>query len=159
LSQSPRSLEARAIGLLARREYSRAELRGRLAEHAPDPETLEAALDRLAAKKLLSDERFVDSLVRRRAGRFGLARIRHELQTHQLPPEQLEPALRALKSSEFERAVEVWRKRFGEAPQSRDDRLRQMRFLAGRGFAAEVIRQVVGRAHPAESDPEDSEGL
>lgn len=155
MNRPPRSLEARAIGLLARREYSRAELRARLAEHASDAQALEATLDQLASKKLLSDERFVGSLVRRRAERFGLARIRHELQAHQLPPEQLEPALRALKSSEFDRALEVWRKRFGQAPATREDRARQMRFLAGRGFAAEVIHQVVGRAHAVSNDPAD----
>jgi hypothetical protein len=30
-----------------------------------------------------------------------------------------------------------------------------MRFLAGRGFAAEVIHQVVGRAHAVSNDPAD----
>lgn len=158
MNRPPQSLEARAIGLLARREYSRAELRTRLAEHASDADALEATLDKLASKKLLSDERFVGSLVRRRAERFGLARIRHELQAHQLSPEQLEPALSALKASEFDRALQVWRKRFGEAPATHEERARQMRFLAGRGFAAEVIRQVLGQAKafpidPAEPDP------
>lgn len=97
-------------------------------------------------QKLLSDQRFIESLVRRRAERFGAARIQHELRTHQLSAEQLAPALEALKASELERAQEVWQRRFGEAPASREERLRQMRFLAGRGFAAEVIRKVVGAA-------------
>ncbi len=144
MSRSPISLEARALGLLARREYSRAELRARLVAHAPEPDALDAVLDQLAAKKLLSDQRFIDSIVRRRAKRFGAARIQHELRTHRLPAEQLMPALEALKASELERAREVWQKRFGEAPARREDRLRQMRFLAGRGFAGEVIRKVVG---------------
>jgi len=155
LNRPPRSLEARAIGLLARREYSRAELRARLAHHAPDAQALEATLDQLAEKKLLSDERFVGSLVRRRAGRFGLARIRHELQAHHLSPEQLEPALGALKASEFDRALQVWQKRFGQAPATLEDRARQMRFLAGRGFAADVIHRVVGRALAGATGPAD----
>ncbi|NBS65750.1 MAG: recombination regulator RecX [Betaproteobacteria bacterium] len=158
MSRSPVSLEARALGFLARREYSRAELRARLASHASDPDALDAVLDQLAAKKLLSDQRFIDSLVRRRAGRFGAARIQHELRTHQLPAEQLAPALEALKASELARAREVWQKRFGEAPASREDRLRQMRFLAGRGFAGEVIRKVVGPvggSSGVEQEPDD----
>ena len=155
LSRPPLSLEARALGFLARREYSRTELRARLVPHAPDPEALEAVLDQLVAKKLLSDQRFIDSLVRRRSGRFGAARIQHELRTHQLPAEQLGPAIEALKASELERAREVWQKRFGEAPASREERLRQMRFLAGRGFAADVIRKVVGRSTGGSDDPDD----
>jgi regulatory protein len=150
--RQPRSLEARALGFLARREYSRVELRARLAAHAPDADTLEAVLDRLASKKLLSDQRFVESVVRRRAERFGTARIRHELRSHDLSAEQLEPALQALKASEFDRALEVWRKRFGEPPDSRESRARQMRFLAGRGFAPEVIRRVVGGQHHEADD-------
>ena len=152
---APISLEARALALLARREFSRFELRARLEPHAPDGDTLDALLDRLVARRLLSDQRFVESLVRRRSGRFGTARIRHELRGHQLPAEQLESAVQALKSSEFDRALEVWRKRFGEPAASRDERLRQMRFLAGRGFAAEVIRRVVAGGHDAEIEAAD----
>lgn len=159
MSRPPVSLEARALGFLARREYSRAELRARLAAHAPDAEVLDAVLDQLAAKKLLSDQRFLESLVRRRADRFGAARIQHELRTHQLSAEQLAPALAALKASELERAREVWQRRFGEAPASRDERLRQMRFLAGRGFAAEVIRKVVGGAGRSSGDTEAPDDL
>lgn len=159
MSRPPVSLEARALGFLARREYSRAELRARLAAHAPDAEVLDAVLDQLAAKKLLSDQRFLESLVRRRADRFGAARIQHELRTHQLSAEQLAPALAALKASELERAREVWQRRFGEAPASREERLRQMRFLAGRGFAAEVIRKVVGGAGRSSGDTEAPDDL
>ncbi|MBM3409617.1 MAG: recombination regulator RecX, partial [Betaproteobacteria bacterium] len=61
-------------------------------------------------------------------------------------------ALQALKASEFDRALEVWRKRFGEPPDSRESRARQMRFLAGRGFAPEVIRRVVGGLHHEADD-------
>lgn len=159
MSRPPVSLEARALGLLARREYSRAELRARLAAHAPDADALDAVLDQLAAKKLLSDQRFIESLVRRRADRFGAARIQYELRTHQLSAEQLGPALEVLKATELERAREVWQRRFGEVPASREEQLRQMRFLAGRGFAAEVIRKVVGAAGRSSSVAEAPDDL
>ncbi len=100
-------------------------------------------LDRLVQRKLLSDARFVESLVRRRASRFGSARIRQELAGHQLDSEQLKDTLRSLSATEFERAQEVWRKRFGEPPSNREEALRQMRFLASRGFALDVVRRVV----------------
>ncbi|MDP2851999.1 MAG: recombination regulator RecX, partial [Gallionella sp.] len=59
------SLRARALQYLARREYSRAELRGKLLPYAgadgdPDrsqPENLDALLDDLTARGWLSDAR------------------------------------------------------------------------------------------------------
>jgi regulatory protein len=154
VSERPRSLESRALACLARREFSRAELRARLAPHAESAEALEAVLDKLALRKLLSEERFVESLVRRRSARFGSARIRQELRSHQVDAAQVREVVHALDATEFERAREVWRKRFREPAASREERLKQMRFLAARGFAVEVIRRVVGVG--AAADPEES---
>jgi len=52
----------------------------------------------------------------------------------------------ALKQSELERARTVWRRKFGEPPVDPAERARQMRFLAGRGFSADIIRRVVAGA-------------
>ena len=38
----------------------------------------------------------------------------------------------------------VWSKKFGQPPRDVAERARQMRFLASRGFPAEVVRRVVG---------------
>jgi len=138
------SLLARALALQARREHSRAELAQRLAPHAKDPDEVERTLDALASKGLLSEARFVEALVHRRSGRFGSARIRHELKDKGIAGDLLRSATAALAGSELDRARAVWRKKFGSAPASAAERARQMRFLAGRGFAAEVVRKVVG---------------
>jgi regulatory protein len=37
----------------------------------------------------------------------------------------------------------VWRKKFGAPGEDASARVRQMRFLAGRGFSADVVRRVV----------------
>jgi regulatory protein len=58
--------------------------------------------------------------------------------------EVLEQTAAALKGSELDEARAVWRKRFGQTPTDPKERARQSRFLHGRGFSAEVIRQVVG---------------
>jgi regulatory protein len=55
-----------------------------------------------------------------------------------------------LRSSELDRARAVWQGRFGAVPADARERARQMRFLAGRGFSAEVIRSVV--AGPSDAD-------
>ena len=51
--------------------------------------------------------------------------------------------LQQLRESELERAIQLWRRRFGMPAQDLRERARQMRFLAGRGFSGEVIRQVL----------------
>ncbi|HWP20826.1 MAG TPA: recombination regulator RecX [Burkholderiaceae bacterium] len=139
------SLRGRALKYLAAREHSRKELARKLAPHAQAPEQVETLLDELEAKGLLSHERFVESVVHRKAARFGTARIRQELHGHGLGPEQLRDALAQLQGTEYERARALWQRRFGDAPPPATpaERAKQMRFLAGRGFSAEVIRRVV----------------
>lgn len=143
-ARRPPSLLARALALQARREHSRAELAQRLAPHAPSAEEVERVLDTLTAKGLLSESRFAEALVHRRAERFGAARIRHELKDKGIGGDLLSAATAALAASELDRARAVWRKKFGAPPTNATERARQMRFLAGRGFAAEVVRKVVG---------------
>src|SRR5690606_22781795 len=135
-ARRPRSLRARALSFLARREHSRLELRRKLAPHAESPEQLEAVLDILESQGLLSSERFADSVVNRRAARFGAARIRQELRQHDLPTEIVGEHLAELDRTEYARAREVWARRFGRPPADVAEAARQARFLAARGFRA-----------------------
>jgi regulatory protein len=138
------TLKARALRALARREHSRVELERKLAPHAESSEQLEALLDRLAETGLLSNERFAQSVVHRRSSTRGAAVIRHELRAHGLAEETVAEHVQALERSEYERARALWNRRFGVTPQSLAERMRQTRFLLARGFAAEVVRRVVG---------------
>ncbi|MDP1565934.1 MAG: recombination regulator RecX [Polaromonas sp.] len=140
------SLKGRALRYLAAREHSRAELERKLAAHAESPQQLAQVLDELQAKDFISEARVVESVINRRAARFGAARIRHELQGKGLAPEAVADAVNGLKSSEVERAREVWRKKFGEPAADAAARGKQMRFLAARGFGAEAIRRVVSQS-------------
>lgn len=138
------SLKGRALKYLAAREHSRAELLRKLAPHAEEPAEVERVLDELEARGLLSAERFVESLLHRRAARFGTARLRQELQQHKLPADAVAQAVEALRGTELERARAVWQRRFGGEPAAdAAERARQMRFLTARGFSSEVIRRVV----------------
>jgi regulatory protein len=176
-SPGRRSLKARALQLLAQREHSRLEIRRKLlvharadaiasaAEHNAAPsepsepsepaEQVEAVLDWLESHQYLSQERFVESRVHARAGRFGNVRIRQELAQHAVA---LSPqAAQALKDSEFERAQAVWARKYGAAPDGLAEHARQARFLASRGFSAEVIRRLLrgtGRAAASRGDIE-----
>jgi regulatory protein len=137
------SLRGRALRLLTQREQSRLELYRKLTPHAESPEQLESVLDRLQQEGWLSEERFAESLVRRRSARFGLRRIEQELQTHRLDPQVSAPVLATLRATERKRALDAWARRFGEAAQDPTERARQQRFLAQRGFTADAIQWVI----------------
>lgn len=143
------SLKARALRALARREHSRAELARKLAPHAVDQAEasasaqIERVLDDLAASGLLDERRAAEAMVAAQARRFGGARLRQTLRHRGLPAEVAADALAMVAASELDRAREVWRRRFGAVAQDAAGRARQARFLAGRGFGTEVIRQVV----------------
>jgi regulatory protein len=137
------SLKGRALRLLAGREYSRLELERKLAAKEPDPGEIKQALDELQAKGFLDEQRVVDSIVHRRAGRVGAGRIRQELQAKGIDAERVAVAVASLNASEFERAREVWRRKFGVLPEDAAQRAKQGRFLAARGFSGEVVRRVL----------------
>ena len=105
---------------------------------------VDALLDWLQAERHLSDARFVESRVNARVARYGNRRIQQELQQHGTA---LDEAGRAqLKASEMLRARTLWQRRFGpacSAPSDAAARAKQMRFLAGRGFSADVIHRVL----------------
>ncbi|MBL0421224.1 recombination regulator RecX [Ramlibacter sp. AW1] len=138
------SLKGRALRLLSMREHSRAELERKLARHEQEPGQLQRALDELQAKGFIDEQRVLESVLHRRAGRLGALRIRQELQAKGLAADQVSQALAQLKPTELARAREVWRKRFDGPAADAAGRARQSRFLAARGFGAEVIRQVIG---------------
>ena len=136
------TLRQRALGALSRREHSRSELARKLASHAESREQLDALLDRLEQEKLLSAARFAESLTHRREARFGSQRIRMELKQHGLEPHLVEERMAALVATELDRCRNVWEKKFGAPPASREERARQIRFLSGRGFSGECIRKL-----------------
>jgi len=137
------SLKGRALKYLAAREHSRVELIRKLGPHAESPEQIDAVLNEIEAKGLLSAQRFADSILHRKAARFGTARLQAELAQHQLPADIAREATLAMRDTEFERAHALWARRYGEIPEAPEEKARQMRFLAGRGFSGEVIRRVL----------------
>lgn len=151
LSSRGLSLKGRALAWLAQREHSRSELRAKLLRHlkaqadgeADDPSVvLDPLLDWLEQHRYLSDARFAEGRVHVRAARYGNQRIRQELSRHGVTLDA--EADQQLRDSELQRAQDVWRRKFGgEVAVDAAARAKQMRFLAGRGFSADVIRKVV----------------
>ena len=140
------SLKGRALRLLSQREHSRKELEQKLKPHEETPGELAEALDFLAAKDFINEKRVVESVVNRRSTKLGAARVRQELLAKGLPADDIADAVQAMRGTEFERALVVWRKKFGAPPSDASERGKQVRFMVSRGFAAEVVRRVVAGA-------------
>jgi regulatory protein len=157
------SLKGRALRHLARRDHSRAELERKLAPFAEEPNPdlepepgqdaasassqIAAALDELAAKGLQSDQRTAESLITGQSRRLGVYRLKQNLKAKGLGAELINSALAQAHAqgmdSELERARGLWQRRFGEPAADPAGRAKQMRFLAGRGFSGDVVRQVL----------------
>lgn len=158
---------------LAQREHSRAEMQRKLLPHAralvaqaqagAAPESVEApppgevmarvteVLDWLEASGYLSQQRFTESRIHARAARHGNLRIRQELAQHGIALGA--DAAQALQASEFDRAREVWSRRFSAPAADAAGRARQARFLSSRGFSPETVRRVLRAAgSPVDED-------
>jgi regulatory protein len=164
-------LKAKAIQWLAGREHSTTELRTKLQRWARkellaadravshDGEAIDrdeaqsrwaaiqadidTALEELQGASWLSEARFVESRVRARSSGFGNRRITYELAQHGLSLSAEET--QALAANELERAQRLIESRHGGPASDPRERARQQRFLAGRGFSAEVISRALKR--------------
>ena len=137
------SLRERALAMLARREHTRAEMTRKLAPHCEFPEQIEQLLDALAARGWLSEVRFAESRAHTLARKFGSRKIEYDLRSRGVSAEVVEHAVERALTQELDNCRAAWQRKFGVLPQSAAERGRQMRFLAGRGFSAEAVRQVL----------------
>jgi regulatory protein len=181
-ASSALTLRGRAIGLLARREHSRAELARKLAQaqhlatpgvkktdeadetpgaqaHLPPSRTeIDQVLDQLEGCGLLSDARAAAAYVRGHAARFGTAKLAHSLRARGIDSELIEASLaQEVHEDEATRAAAIWHGKFGDAPRDAREWARQARFLQGRGFSGAVIRQLLNRMSDLPENPGDTD--
>jgi len=149
-----RSAYDRALGMLARREYSQRELRARLEHAGCDEDESESALRTLQKQNYQDDDRFGEMIVRARVGQgYGPTRIRAELRSHGLG----DAAIRALidgADADWEAlAAAQLHKKYGSKPAAdHAERGKRGAFLLRRGFAAATVRIVT---HSEVGDPGD----
>lgn len=139
---TPRELKARALRLLMRRDHGRDELVRRLVQHAESPQAVEQLLDELIRRKLLSEDRMAEARTQTLARKFGASRIRNDLRGKGIAPETIERVTAEAVATEFERAKDIWQKKFREPAANPAERAKQMRFLAARGFSFDTIKKV-----------------
>ncbi len=154
MATDDKPVEIAAVRLLARREHGTQELKRKLAAKGHDADAIERVVQKLGAKRLVSDERFITSFVHHHAKRGqGPVRIRTELRQQGIAAEAVEEALRSAEVEWNALAGDVRRRKFGSSPpRSMAERAKQSRFLQYRGFTADQIRAafsigVGGHAH------------
>ncbi|MGZ9710769.1 recombination regulator RecX [Glaciimonas sp. GNP009] len=152
------SLKGRALRYLSMREHSRIELKRKLSRYVEEGDDIEVLLDWLEESKFLSQERFSESLINRRSGRYGNSRIVMELKSHGIAADAISAVKSQLAEGEFARAREVWVRKFGRQPLNAIERGKQMRFLLQRGFSHRAVQAAINSVgdddafEPVESD-------
>ncbi|MBN1008331.1 regulatory protein RecX [Amphritea pacifica] len=150
--QTQSEAKSAAIGLLARREHSRKELRDKLASRC-EAVDLEAVLDDLAGNGYQSDQRFTESFIRMRAGQGqGWVKIRFELQRKGIDNELVAAVSEATEIDWFALAQEMYQRKYRTELDRSDykERAKRMRFMAQRGFTSEQINYAIESASQRE---------
>ncbi len=153
--QAP-SLMGRALRYLSRREHSRQELRKKLLPYAESEIELDELMVKLEAQSWLSDERFAESLVRRKSERYGSLKIVDELKQQGIEGDSLLEIKERLKISDSTRAWELWQRKFDSmVTKDPKEKSKQMRYLVSKGFPLSVVTRIVdGRFLPSEEESE-----
>jgi regulatory protein len=139
-----RSAYDKALGLLARREHSRKELKTKLRRGGYEGEETAAALDRLGAQHYQDDDRFAVALLRTRIAQgYGPLRLRVELKDHGVPDARIRQLLQEAEADWDALAAAQLRRRYGAVPcADYAERARRAQFLLRRGFSAATVRSV-----------------
>jgi regulatory protein len=126
------------------REHSRLELERKLSPYATSAQELQSVLAFLQDKDFINEQRVMESVIHRRAAKHGAAKVKQELTQKGLDPEQVAQAVDQLRDTEYERAHQLWLRKFGETSQDPKLRAKQIRFLLSRGFASSVVMKITG---------------
>lgn len=151
-----RSAYDRALGMLARREYSDRELRTRLSRLGYAAEEVAAAIARLRDAHYQDDDRFADMLLRSRAAQgYGPLRLCAELKSHGFADARIRELLDALEVDWPACAASQLRRRYGAAGAAdHAERVRRAQFLLRRGFRAATVRVVTQADMDTIADPD-----
>jgi regulatory protein len=139
-----RSAYDKALGLLARREHSRCELKTKLRQGGYEGEETSAAIERLGEQQYQDDDRFAEVLLRSRIAQgYGPMRLRAELKSHGLGDARIREMLDAAEADWVALATAQLRRRYGgKGVADPAERARRAQFLLRRGFAAATVRSV-----------------
>jgi regulatory protein len=155
----------RALSLLDRRAHSLGEIRCKLRTRGFEEPLVALVADDLQRSGLVSDPDFAVAFCeeRLRSSRpAGPARLKADLLRRHVAAEVAEEAVRTAMAqsghdSEYQSALAAGRRKWQAlrarpSQDSRKDRERLLRFLAGRGFSGDVCRRVIERVERGEEE-------
>jgi len=137
-------LQAKALRLLAWREYCRAELKLKLKNYAQNNSDLNKLLDELEQNNYLSDQRFLEGYIRVRSesGR-GMRAIMMELQQKGIAAKDAQIAVKNAPVNWQQNLRQIWQHKFGFLPKNAAEYAKQTRFLLSRGFDYADIKNIL----------------
>lgn len=144
VAKPKRSAYDKALGLLARREHSRKELKTKLRQGGYDGDETTTALDRLGEQHYQDDDRFAEVLLRSRIAQgYGPLRLRIELKSHGVADARIRELMEEADADWDALAAALLRRRYGSAGSADyGERARRAQFLLRRGFPAATVRSV-----------------
>jgi regulatory protein len=154
-----KSVELAALQLLQRREHSVQELKRKLLRAGHPSAAVDAVIDQLVTRRLISDIRFAGSRLRYRSNRGqGPVRIRAELRREGVAEDLIQAEIGAADRDWGRLAISVRVRKFGIAvPRGSAERAKQARFLQYRGFTADQIREALGPSADADGSGMDAD--
>lgn len=139
------SAKSVAVRLLSRREHSAFEIRDKLLKRDFDNEEIDRVIVELQQGGWLSDERFAEAYIRMRQLKgFGPMRIAMELKERGVKEGIIDDYLHVDDEVWRQTLEQQYRKKYKDKPiEDYSDKAKRIRFLQYRGFALDVIYQVV----------------
>ena len=143
----------RALAMLDRRDYSRAELLKKLVEKGEDETEAAAAVERLAELGFVDDARYAPIIVRHYAAKgYGPQRVRQELQRRGIPKELWDEAMEQMPEQD-DTIDRLLRSRLKSESPDRAELKKAQDFLLRKGYGWDEIKAALGRYN---SEIEDS---
>ncbi len=138
-----------ALRLLARREHSGGELKNKLLLRVRGTNRaasrIDAVLDKLTREGFLDEVRFTKSYIRLSLEKgWGKVKIVHYLRSKGVADTHIQNCLEAYDERFWnDRAYELFQKKYGKVAPDPAARAGQQRFLAGRGFSYDQIKEAM----------------
>ena len=108
-----------------------------------DKDDIEGMLSDLESNSWLSDKRFSEQFIFSKKNKLGIKKIAYELKSKGVDELIISHAIDSIKSEEFSLAQGIWKKKFKDLPIDNQEKVKQIRFLQGRGIDLFIIQKIL----------------
>lgn len=133
------------MDLLARREHGVIELSRKLKIKGFDADLVDEAVAKLLSDNLVSDQRFCESMIHSRFNRGnGPVKVRYELRNKGVAEHVVDSVMEDLLPDWQQSLSKLIKKKYnGQLSGTPAERIKQVKFLASRGFPHDMIYSVI----------------